>query len=241
MGNEWRPKARTAPDSYATRERAIKYVRALIERGPCPNPAQPVYVIAAPAISARADWRHTLSRVRNLLCGAPLSSWDEMKPRLIDLTGTERAAYLRANCRGGVFIAPGKSDTIPMGNVALAECTNFGMNGFPMFIYSDGRLIAWPDVNIRKLAPGLTSKTHAADIDLPGRTRAVLPTMAAALRSLGIDPQMNGPRAEGTTGIPSGQSGPPGARSVRFQAPSPAGMSRQDSATVPPGPAIRQR
>jgi hypothetical protein len=190
------PEAR--PPSYATADAARAYVSAILAAAPS-APAGPVYVATHPGPRKRR--RALQARLADVLPGADLAGWLDLPAETLAALaapaapGTRpamRSAYLAATHPGLVVVAVKVGGSRVVGPGILAEVAAFTAQARPVLVFTGRRLVAWVDCRVRPV-PAPTSAV-AAWLDVPAETPAVLPTVAASCRALGLGLPVDPPR-----------------------------------------------
>lgn len=179
------------PPSYATAEQARAYVARVLSR-PRPKPPR-VYLIAPAGSQKSRAWPKVMRVVRALLRGAEAIDYHQMFPHS-DSGLEDRVARIAAELSGALVItrrwtdnATGAPPRYLTGYAARQEADALAELGVPVLVLAPGGTVAWPDVRAHR-AEG-TPRWLPIEIDLPAPPPgAILPTVAASYRALGIAP-----------------------------------------------------
>ena len=190
-----------APASYATRDEARAYVARVLAR-PAPSVPGEVYLIFRPGRLARTRLDQLRPTLAAMLPGAKLVGHADVFGRGQAVEVGERVERLAARVRGAVVIARwlAVQEAWVIGGSARAEAVGLVAAGLPVLVLTPDGLVGWPDVRTRPAPePHPPQYQWALDMPAPARWRE-LPTVAASLRAIGIQPRRRpgGPRrAEG--------------------------------------------
>jgi hypothetical protein len=155
-----------------------------------------VYLIAAARSQKSAAWPKIMRAVRAKLPGAEVTHYHEFFPSG-DGGVDARVARIAAELSGALVIAQRWTDqdtgTVRylLGYAARQEADALAALGVPVLVLTPETVAAWPDVRVRPAenAP----RWLPVEMDMPAPPRgALLPTVAASYRALGIAPP--GPR-----------------------------------------------
>lgn len=177
----------TAPVTYGAEATAREYVARILAAADR-LPGAPVYLTVNPSVRLSEAWPGLAAAVAALLPGVELRSWDDVAAELSGETAVRLPARLAAAYRAVIAVIPrgGPDGQRVIGPVALAETRAFTAARRPVLAFTGSRLIAWPDVRVRILPAAARVPGVLAHVDVPDRTAAALPTLAASLRVLGI-------------------------------------------------------
>lgn len=217
-GQDKQPRKR--PESYGGEHRAREYVTGLLRaRTETGNPAKHIYLTVAPVIASDSgQWETIIRTLRELIPGIPFRHWPLIAGEVPSGKPGERADWIVSRHAGNIIIAEKQKHSLKVGLMALLESTKFDAAGKPVLVFTETRLIAWPDCHVYKIPESKRDTPHiAALINLPERPARPLPTLAASFHVLGIrDPDIIARAAGiGTAGPAASGS----ALSPRFRAP----------------------
>jgi hypothetical protein len=185
-----------APASYATREQAGAYVRRVLSRPPATSPA-PVYLIASPGLLRSEAWPKITAALGYQLPGAQLLSYRDVFTAAEAAEGVpvaDRIERIATVARGAVVLPRSSATNSPdgrtrylLGYSARLEAEGLLAAALPVLVFTPGGLVAWPDVRVRPAAaPVSVYNPLELDIPAPSPSGALLPTVAASYRALGL-------------------------------------------------------